>query len=85
MGFPALLYALLGAGLLASTATGDESKARGKAGNNQEVLGHGIDGERYKTACPDYKHYAVVPQYVPIASVTQFSEHTDLDSQPTLE
>ena len=43
--------------------TGKVLKARGKAGENQEALGSGIDGERYKTACPDYKHYAAVPQY----------------------
>lgn len=36
----------------------------GKYGGNQEALGSGIDGERYKTACPDYKHYSVIPQYV---------------------
>ena len=59
-----LLYALIGNVLLASCKTDDESKVRGKRGSNQEVLGYGIDGEKYKTACPDYKHYAVVPQYV---------------------
>jgi len=32
--------------------------------DDQEVLGTGIDGQRYKTACPDYKHYAIIPQYV---------------------
>jgi len=57
-----LLYALLGTGLLANGISEDEYKARAKGGSNQEVLGYGIDGERYKTACPDYKHYAVVPQ-----------------------
>ena len=36
----------------------------GKYGGIQEALGPGIDGERYKTACPDYKHYSVIPQYV---------------------
>lgn len=59
----ALAYALLGTTLLVHGITEDEFKARGKAGN-QEALGSGIDGERYKTACPDYKHYATVPQYV---------------------
>lgn len=60
----ALLYALLGIAILVHGVTEEVYKARGKAGNNQEALGSGIDGERYKTACPDYKHYAVVPQYV---------------------
>ena len=36
----------------------------GKHGGIQEALGSGMDGERYKTACPDYKHYSVIPQYV---------------------
>lgn len=45
--------------------SGDQFKGQGKAGANQELLGSGIDTERYKTACPDYKHYAVVPQSVP--------------------
>ena len=35
-----------------------------KHGSDQEALGSFIDYERYKTACPDYKHYAEVPQYV---------------------
>lgn len=41
-----------------------ELNGRAEPGSIQEALGYGIDGERYKTACPDYKHYAVVPQYV---------------------
>ena len=59
-----LLYALLGLAVLVHGATEKEIKARGKASENQEVLGYGIDGERYRTACPDYKHYATTPQYV---------------------
>lgn len=31
--------------------------------DDQEALGSGIDGQRYRTACPDYKHYAIIPQY----------------------
>jgi len=30
--------------------------------NDQEVLGSGVDGERYKMACPDYKHYSTIYQ-----------------------
>ncbi|KAL6719117.1 hypothetical protein ACLMJK_003354 [Lecanora helva] len=56
-----LLCALLGDILQTHAKAEDGSRPRGKAGSNQEVLGHGVDGERYKTACPDYKHYAVVP------------------------
>lgn len=68
-----LVYALLGTGVTVNGITEDEFKARGKAGTNQEALGSGIDGERYKTACPDYKHYAVVPQYVPVFSTTRLN------------
>lgn len=63
----ALVYALLETTSLVNGVPEDEFKARGRAGNNQEGLGTGIDGEKYKTACPDYKHYAVVPQYVPMS------------------
>ncbi|KAI4154044.1 MAG: hypothetical protein L6R39_001455 [Caloplaca ligustica] len=27
----------------------------------QDVLGYGIDPERYKAACPDYRHYSMIP------------------------
>lgn len=64
----ALICLLLGSNLLINGVFAVDSKARGKAGVNQEALGSGIDGERYRTACPDYKHYAVIPQYVPILS-----------------
>lgn len=57
-----LTFALLGSGLLGNGFAGALEDA--KHGNGQEALGSGIDGERYKTACPDYKHYSVVPQYV---------------------
>ncbi|KAL8723534.1 MAG: hypothetical protein Q9225_000169 [Loekoesia sp. 1 TL-2023] len=29
--------------------------------DEQDVLGFGIDPERYKAACPDYRHYSMVP------------------------
>lgn len=58
----ALIYTLLGSSFLGNGFAGALEDA--KHVSNQEVLGSGIDGERYKTACPDYKHYSVVPQYV---------------------
>lgn len=58
----ALTHALLGSSFLGNGFA--EALEDGKLGSNQEALGSGIDGERYKTACPDYKHYCVVPQYV---------------------
>lgn len=57
-----LAFLLLGTASVLNGANG-ASEDRGKAGS-QEALGSGIDGERYRTACPDYKHYAIVPQYV---------------------
>ena len=68
-----LFYLMLGTGALASEAADSEPKARAKPGSNQEVLGYGIDGNRYKTACPDYKHYAVVPQYVLVSCAAENS------------
>lgn len=58
----ALIHTLLGNSFLGNGFVG--ALEDGKYGGNQEALGSGIDGERYKTACPDYKHYSVVPQYV---------------------
>ena len=58
----ALTYAILGITLFRNGFAGVLEDA--KHGSNQEALGSGIDGEKYKTACPDYKHYSVVPQYV---------------------
>ena len=55
-----LTYALVGSSFLAHGFVG--ALENGKRSGNQEALGLGIDGERYKTACPDYKHYSVVPQ-----------------------
>ena len=58
----ALTYALLGSIFLWNGFAGvlEDVKHVG----NQEALGSAIDHERYKTACPDYKHYSEVPQYV---------------------
>lgn len=58
----ALSYALLGSSFLRNGFAGALEDV--KYGGIQEALGSGIDGERYKTACPDYKHYSIVPQYV---------------------
>lgn len=44
----------------------DGALGDGKQINPQEPLGFGIDPVRYKTVCPDYRHYAVIPQWVPI-------------------
>ncbi len=32
----------------------------------QNVLGWGVDPDRYRAACPDYRHYSMAPQYVPL-------------------
>ena len=57
-----LNYALLGSSFLGHGFVG--ALEDWKHGGHQEALGSGIDGARYKTACPDYKHYSVIPQYV---------------------
>ena len=36
----------------------------GRILGKQDILGSEIDPERYRAACPDYKHYAATPQYV---------------------
>lgn len=28
----------------------------------QEFIGVGIEPSKYKSACPDYRHYAIIPQ-----------------------
>lgn len=56
-------YALLGISFLRNGFAGALEGAK-HGSNNQEALGSGIDGDKYKTACPDYKHYSVIPQYV---------------------
>lgn len=30
----------------------------------QNVLDHDLEPDRYKSACPDYLHYSMTPQYV---------------------
>lgn len=65
----ALLCLFVGSNLLINGVFAVDAKARGKGGVDQEALGSGIDGERYRTACPDYKHYAVIPQYVRMPSI----------------
>lgn len=42
--------------------SGEKSKPGIFEAGNQEALGSGIDSRRYKQACPDYRHYAVIPQ-----------------------
>ena len=65
----ALVCLWLGSNLLLNGVSAADAKTRGKGGIEQEALGSGIDGERYRTACPDYKHYAVIPQYVRMLSI----------------
>lgn len=36
----------------------------GRAFDQQDVLLPGAEFNQYKAACPDYKHYSAVPQYV---------------------
>lgn len=43
-------------------ASGEKSKPGAHEAGNQEALGSEIDLRRYKLACPDYRHYAVIPQ-----------------------
>ncbi len=65
----ALVCLLVGSNLLIHGVFAVDAKGRGKGGVDQEALGSGIDDERYRTACPDYKHYAVIPQYVRMLSM----------------
>ena len=65
----ALVCLLVGSNFLINGVFAVDAKARGKGGIDQEALGSGIDGERYRTACPDYKRYAVIPQYVRMLSI----------------
>lgn len=62
-----MILSVLTCALLGSSPTGNGfvgALEDWKYGGNQEAFGSGMDGERYKAACPDYKHYSVVPQYV---------------------
>lgn len=58
---------LLGVHLVVSSVKGAyETKARHDVRNVvvEEPIGPWIDPQRYKIACPDYRHYALIPQYV---------------------
>ena len=44
----------------ANGASDGKVQARGHDGK-QEALGFGVDGEAYRTACPDYRHYSFMP------------------------
>lgn len=62
---------LLGVHLVMSSVEGAyETKARHEIRNVvvEEPSGPWIDPQRYKIACPDYTHYALIPQYVPAPS-----------------
>lgn len=61
MTLSALTYALLGSTFLGNGVFGVLED--GKHGSKQEALGSGMNEEKYKAACPDYKHYSVIPQY----------------------
>lgn len=43
-------------------AAGEKIKPATHEATNHEALGSEIDLRRYKLACPDYRHYAVIPQ-----------------------
>ena len=56
-------YLLLGSSNFLSGVNGaSDGKLQARANEaKQEVLGSGVDGESYRTACPDYKHYSFTP------------------------
>lgn len=43
-------------------ATGEKIKSGIHEAGDQEALRSVMDQRRYKLACPDYRHYAVIPQ-----------------------
>ena len=43
-------------------ASGEKTRPGPFEAGNQEALGYEMDSRRYKLACPDYRHYAVIPQ-----------------------
>lgn len=60
-------YLLLGVHLVLNNVEGAyETKARYEPRHIavEEPIGPWIDPQRYKIACPDYRHYALLPQYV---------------------
>lgn len=61
-------YLLLAVYLVLNSVEGAyESEARHEPRNVavEEPIGPWIDPQRYKIACPDYRHYALIPQYTP--------------------
>lgn len=44
-----------------TAATSSTGTKAGAKRSEQEVLGSGLNGDRYRLACPDYKHYAMTP------------------------
>jgi hypothetical protein len=52
-GFLALYIGFIGV----DGALGNDRQAK-----PQQLLGYGTGDERYKAACPDYRHYAAIPQ-----------------------
>lgn len=61
---------LVGVYILMNSVEGAyETKARHEVRKVvEEPIGPWIDPQRYKIACPDYRHYALIPQYVPAPS-----------------
>lgn len=60
-------YLLLGVHLVLNSVEGaQESKARHEPRDDavEEPIGPWIHPQRYMIACPDYRHYALIPQYV---------------------
>ena len=48
--------------LLAGARGASDGKLQARANDaKQEALGSGVDGESYRTACPDYRHYSFTP------------------------
>ena len=43
-------------------ALGDKSTPRMQEAGAQKVIGSSIDPQRYKSVCPNYKHYALIRQ-----------------------
>lgn len=60
-------YLLLGVHLVLNSVEGAyDTKARHEPRDVavEEPIGPWIDPQRYKIACPDYRHYALISQYV---------------------
>lgn len=64
-------YLLLGVHLVLNSVEGAyDTKARHEPRDVavEEPIGPWMDPQRYKIACPDYRHYALISQYVPASS-----------------